>query len=152
MDSRFADTIYLVEANNNETLSLWKELHTQVNWEQDCKGTIIQVGELDNRPINISFFWSKINGKRIAFWEAISQVVDHKMIDDWFKRNLPNISRSNAMNFHNVLHHIFPNGIPYGPVTKEDVWELIERSRKNKQDEITYYLATIAKIAPPSKN
>jgi len=106
LDLRFKDTIYLVEANSCEMLYLWKEFNTQFYWEQDCSGKIIQIGELDNRPVNIEISWSKINGYRVAFWDACSQVVDYKMIEDWFLDNLPGVHRTDAMNFHQVIQYI----------------------------------------------
>jgi hypothetical protein len=116
VDPRFSETVYLVEANSYEALSLWGE-HAQntgyfnkrfpdarpVVWEQLYNGFWLQVGELDHRPVCVNFFWSKLNGKLVCFWDACSQVVDHRMIEHWFDTNLAGIPRTDAMNFGHVL-------------------------------------------------
>jgi len=152
LDLRFKDTIYLVEANSCEGVYLWKEFHTQFYWEQDCSGKIIQIGELDNRPVNIEISWSKINRYRVAFWDACSQVVDYKMINDWFLDNLPDVHRTDAMNFHQVIHAIYPAGWPYGPVIDEDLKELIIRSEKTKNIYVASILKNLSKILPKSRS
>jgi hypothetical protein len=152
LDSRFIDTIYLIEANSYERQALWAEFHTQLRWEHDCIGAVIQVGELDNRPVNIDVLWTKIDGYRIAFWDACSQVVDHKMIEDWLRQNLPKVPKTNSMNFHNMIHKIHPEGWPFGPVTDEDLRELLLRSEKTGQTRVWSLLTEISGIVPRSRS
>lgn len=117
----FKDVEFLIEANHNEQHSLWREFHYRPqyeflyvkNWEQISMGRIIEVGTVDNRPIVISIFYAKLNGKKVMFYYGCSQLVDHKMIDDWIQMyTLETIRYDNgyrwahcdAMNFHNCLH------------------------------------------------
>lgn len=101
LEQKLLKTKGIIEATSFECLCLYKE--HEKDWIQDNGGIVIQVGELDNMPVNISIFWNTVNGAYLLFWEAISQVVDHRMIDKWFGKNLPNIKRVDAMNFSNVF-------------------------------------------------
>jgi hypothetical protein len=60
----------------------------------------------------ISLTVNTVHGHRILFLEATSMVVDHQMIEDWLKANLPPtafkddgkyLNKENAMNFHTLL-------------------------------------------------
>lgn len=126
IDERFNDTIYLVEASNDERHFLWKEFtkydtpaYPALDWKDDS-GLVLTVGELDSRPICVCFMWTKINGQRICWWEPTSQLVDHKMIDAWLDHHTNNkeamhrIPQSNAANFHHVIHQVnLANGIKF---------------------------------------
>ncbi len=61
------------------------------------------IGYIDNRPVTLSLFINVVEGKRILFWHSPSQLVDYKMIDEWFEDYLPGIPRTDANNFHNIL-------------------------------------------------
>lgn len=108
IDPRFEKTTYIVEADSFAQLKLWEEFNQRVVWKQDCKGLYQQVGSFDDMPVNISCNWNILDGYHILFWEAISQVVDYRMVDkffDWvFGENFQN--KTNAMNFAHVLQFI----------------------------------------------
>jgi hypothetical protein len=118
IDPRFDKTVYLVEANDYERLSLWREhainsgwsdKHVDVAkfvWQQENPGLWLDIGRVDGRPITLSFFWNTVNGRMVCFWESSSQLVDYKMIDEWFQKNVGDIPRTNAMNFHHVFSAI----------------------------------------------
>lgn len=131
IDKRFDNTVYLIEANAYEQLALWqtnaidsgwtfdKGKWPKIRWEQQNPGTHIVIGYVEEksrwlefwkhsepRPVALYFFWDKLNGKTVCFWEACSEIVDHKMIQNWFNENLPNIPRTNAMNFGHVISAI----------------------------------------------
>ena len=55
----------------------------RVNWEQVYEGHWIEIGKIGNRPVAIEFSFAIIEGKKIAFYNGCSQVVDHKMIKKW---------------------------------------------------------------------
>lgn len=113
-------TFYAVEANSFESLMLWAEFSPDSpeykrnmvkSWKQQ-HGFMITVGWIGDRPINISAFWNEINGKSIMFWEGCSELVDYKMIDEWFdkyfnKKNDGCYARCNAMNFGNCIQAIY---------------------------------------------
>ena len=111
-DTRFPMTDYVVEANDCETLYLWKDCQERKNeWVQDNAGLIIKVGEVNDMPVNISIFWNTIDGLLVLFWHPCSRMVDHDMIAKWFNRNCnPKCDNgrrdadTNASNFHHVIH------------------------------------------------
>ena len=78
LDSRFQDTIFVVEATGFEKLTLWTQHSTQWNlkhdpdrrryeWEQDNYSVWYQIGELEGLPVAIDFAWFKIDGHRVVF-------------------------------------------------------------------------------------
>lgn len=107
------DIDFLVSANSNETFNLWSEYNRKVDWEQINTGFMITIGQLDSRPVTIEFSFAIIKRKKVAFYNGCSQVVDHKMIDEWlisrFQRTHDNYSRwnhVNATNFHNCINSL----------------------------------------------
>jgi hypothetical protein len=117
MDPRFAHTEYVVEATSAEKYFLW-ELHAGKNtWEQGSSGLVIEIGKLggplqEKRPIVICCWWERINGMNVLFWEATSQLVDYRMIEEWFKQNCypyehgsGRAAKTDAMNFHSCLYY-----------------------------------------------
>jgi hypothetical protein len=130
LDYRFADTIFIVEATRNEQHTFWERYSTEnrklslqqnpnyqpawnyrlVNWEQDSIGFSLQVGELDKRPVCVSFFFVRIDGQRVVFVDPTSQVVDHEMIRKWFEKNFyptwndgTRFAHCDSSNFHHCL-------------------------------------------------
>lgn len=118
----FENVVGVVEASRYESLSLWRDYKVHrpgKKWEQSLSGPLVTVGELDGRPVCISVFVHTIGGHRVVFMEPTSQVVDHKMIEEWLLEHLPDsamrqntwgdgkryINKVDAMNFFNV----FPN-------------------------------------------
>jgi len=125
LDPRFEDTVFVVEANGYERLSLWtKHCHQgsveytsgppykRYKWEQDNHGIWYQIGELAGLPICVSFFWNKIDGHRVLFYECTSRVYDLQVIDGWLKAHCNPTWDGNrrahcdAMNFHHCLDAI----------------------------------------------
>jgi hypothetical protein len=124
LDPRFEDTVFVVEANSYERLSLWsKHCHQgstestlakykRYEWEQDNFGLTVEVGKIDNKPISITFFWFIIEGHRVAFYERNSWYIDLYQVDEWLKKycnptwNYGRRAHCNAMNFHHCLHAI----------------------------------------------
>lgn len=115
----FKDVIFLVEANDNEVHSFWRDHFHEprkdyiiVKWEQEFCGQLIQIGELDNRPVNIAISYAKLNDKRVMFYYACSQVVDHAMVENWLKHftletirwdNNTRWAHCNSSNFHHCI-------------------------------------------------
>lgn len=108
-----------VEANSFEKHSLWKENHYLADdarhkreWKDNNSGYGITIGCVDDRPVHLSLRIATIDGQKILFYYATSQVVDHKMIREWLEVNLPDTAKGNypggynntdATNFHNVF-------------------------------------------------
>lgn len=129
MDTSFADkaraALYHVEADSfarhalwcdHSTRSLWPPRHGEgVEWSGNgAHGYQITVGHIGERPVCVSLTIDEIGGQTVLFYTAISQVVDHKMIEEWFAANLPAPRRDggarrahcDAMNFADCLHAI----------------------------------------------
>jgi len=122
-DERFDDVVYMIEANSFEQLMLWKENDERkgirkVKWEQDCLGYGGVIGYMrsygctKSYPVSISCFFTKLNEKRIVFYEAVSMVVNRDMIRKWIKGQCPEgTPNCDAMNFHQCLSMVreFPS-------------------------------------------
>lgn len=119
----FKDVVFLVEASHTEQHFLWKEnfyektrqFDAVKSWEDEGMGHGITIGQLDKRPVCVTMFYAKINGHRVMFYEGTSQVVDHKMIEEWLQHwtlktvrwdNGHRWAHSDAMNFHHCLDAI----------------------------------------------
>ncbi|MBW3243299.1 hypothetical protein KUV57_11385 [Epibacterium sp. DP7N7-1] len=101
----------VVEANSFETMCLW-ERHTMHGraWEEVSTGYGATVAVLHDRPVALSLRIAIVEGQKVLFIDATSELVDWKLIDAWLEKNLPasaydgdRINRSDAMNFANVL-------------------------------------------------
>lgn len=114
-DDFFADTFYFVEATDFERLTLWETYEDKVSWRENTSGYAPCIAWLYDRPIHISFFYATINGRKIMFYWPCSQLVDHKIVEEFIdllinRYNVPKddgrAPETNAMNFHNCLHKI----------------------------------------------
>jgi hypothetical protein len=83
-----------IEATRFEQHCLW-EKYTEygVSWEQSPSGLLENVGAIADMPVCISLHKVRIGGETILFYHATSQVVDHRMIDQWLANNLPTTAR-----------------------------------------------------------
>jgi hypothetical protein len=107
-DKRFAETFFVVEATSFEKFCIWKEWHEQVIWEDEMRGCIGQIGTLARRPVTLSVFWARIEGRLVAFYESPSQVTDSIMVEKWLGLNCAPLkwdngtrnARCDAQNFH----------------------------------------------------
>ena len=110
------DVVGVVEASSYEKMCLWQEYHQEQKrpWEQGRSGLMLTVGELADMPVAITINVDVVDGHRILFLDATSQVVDHRMIEGWMKTKLPvtafrdgdprkGVNKTNAMNFNNVF-------------------------------------------------
>lgn len=109
-DYRYLETEYLVHDCDHERLFLlWKEWHDQmgVPWNEESRGSVVTIGHLDKRPIVVEVWWAHVATKRVAFVDGCSQLVDYKMVEDWYHDAFPNVkSYSNPINFHNIVDAI----------------------------------------------
>jgi hypothetical protein len=113
-EQKLETTAFFIEANSYEKLCLWREHHKEYGWEEDNSGigkTIGFINDDPNKPVVLNFFFAKIFGKRICFYEATSRFVDHTMIEEWIEKNYPITWRgtsramTDAMNFHHAVDH-----------------------------------------------
>lgn len=101
----------LVEATNTERHFIWVINQNSLEgkklpWKQIMVGHHQEIGTLDKRPVCLSITYAEIDGFYIAFYEAVSQVVDHKLVDSWVDKTFPGKPKSNAANFINVIHSL----------------------------------------------
>jgi len=107
-DERFLNTFAVCVPCHNHH-NLWVKWHDEygVPWEQDSLGMWQEIGKVDNRPVVVSVNWADIAGRRVAFVEPTSQLVDYVMVDKWAKEVFPNaIEFVDDNNFHNIIHPI----------------------------------------------
>lgn len=116
LDDLIKVAVFVVEASRFEQQSLWEKWAQQstdhgkapIDWRDCGRGWLTQVGILDDRPINLSIFGATLNGHNVLFYEAVSQVVDWKQIEEWFREhcwpkwdNGTRRAHCDAANFHN---------------------------------------------------
>lgn len=114
-ESRIAITQFLVEADDFAYHELWSKFCKKssyckypeiANWEQ-INGFLVTVGKHDDRPVCISLNWCILDGFVVCFWHATSELIDHKIIEEWFKKHYPKSDkRCDANNFHICLSAI----------------------------------------------
>lgn len=124
IDARFKDVVFYIQATHNEVFHLWQDNENfvkqekayAVKWDQGS-GILINVGTLDSRPVNIACMFHKLDGQLVCFYEPVSQVVDWKMIEEWFRENVrPRVwdktrpAFTDAANFHHCIQFIKENG------------------------------------------
>ena len=132
-DEMLKATQFVVEATSAETHMLWEHYCTQSmywhcildddgdvkeftnhhTWEQFSTGFHVHVGDFHGFPVNLSIRWFRIDGVLVMFYEDISRVVDHDMVEKWLEKNCSpkpfhgcGSTHTNAMNFHLAMHYI----------------------------------------------
>jgi len=98
-EPRFKEVTYLIEASDAER----GYLYNQVKYEMDAVGWSATLGTLDDMPVCIIVWFGNVVDKRVAFWSLTSTVQDYRMSQAFFDKYLPNVPRTDAMNFHQVL-------------------------------------------------
>jgi len=121
IDRRFGDTRFLVEADGFARQELWRQHSREAratglvqaaalprDWQQDLDGRVVQVGTFGLAPVNVLCTWATIDGQLVLFWDGISEVVHHGLIEHWFQRYCPTAydRRCDAQNFHNCIQDI----------------------------------------------
>jgi hypothetical protein len=107
IDKETAGIVGICEANSYEKMCLWREYHEdrKISWEPGTGGgPMITIGmSKDERPTVLCLCVDIVDGKRVLFFDATSQLVDHKLIDEYVANTWPNVRRTDAMNFSNIL-------------------------------------------------
>lgn len=119
-EERLKKTLFIVEATSFEQHTLWGRfakdsrdrpgyVEHPVAWEQINPGWNVDVGS----KTHVSMSWARIDGHLICFYEPVSQVVDNKAVEDWFKKHFKGRwdsgtrrATTNASNFHHALHAV----------------------------------------------
>lgn len=94
----------IVETSGCDTLFMYKLYLKEYD---DMSGTrggpVVTVGTIGDRPICIALNVVVICGKRLMFYDPTSQLVDHAMIEEYLDKTWPGVSRTDAMNVHNLV-------------------------------------------------
>lgn len=119
----FKDVVFLVQCTHHEQFTFWQDYFRKPkykesavkSWEQEGSGYLITIGEIDNRPICINVWWEWLEGYRVMFYEATSQVVDYVIVDNWIEHwTLKSMrydggyrwAHCDSSNFHHCIHAI----------------------------------------------
>ena len=83
-------------------------IYNSTNWKSARCGSIITVGRINDRPINVELHWYEIDGVIVCLYDGISQLVDWKMIEDFMEKKFPKARTivNSRQNYHNVFHYI----------------------------------------------
>lgn len=95
----------LIEADSFSQLALWRQYKDDPDGKMDTarSGIGLTIGELDSMPIHVSYFMGTLRSKPVLFWEATSQVVDHRMIEQFHRAAYPNANHVDAINASNAI-------------------------------------------------
>lgn len=109
----FKYTKWAIEATSCESLEIWSDWHEGNSWEQ-CHGwweTIGHVyisddsrGDVERMPVCVNMHWNLLNGHPVCFYDAMSQVVDYRMVEKYIDARVQRTT--NAMNFSHCAHDI----------------------------------------------
>lgn len=115
------EAVFVVEVSSFEKQALWERYAREVahldrrsgprvHWQDQGRGWWFQIAEVDKRPVMISVFGALLNDSAILFYEATSEVVDWKAIEEWFREHCwpmwdsdTRRAHCDAMNFHHCL-------------------------------------------------
>lgn len=118
LDDLLSCAEFVVEASSYEQQALWEkhaleaggDSNTRVHWVDQTRGWLVEVGKLDGRPVCVNVRGSLLNGLAVLFYEATSEVVDWRMIENWFQErcwpkwdNGTRRAHCDADNFHHCL-------------------------------------------------
>lgn len=123
IEELFKDVVFLVEVSDSEQHLLWLIHHQETEghrrrrvlaWEQESRGVGVTIGRICRRPVVLSLSYAKLNGKRVCFFYACSQLVDHALKDRWLRARTKHITwdggrrwaHCDGYNFHHCLEAI----------------------------------------------
>ena len=104
-------TLLKVVEERNERVK--KEKNRRVHWKSENMGFSLTIGHIGKKAVVVQFSFAYIDGRKIAFYNACSNVVDHSMVENWlierFQRTHDGYTRWNhtdANNFHNCANYL----------------------------------------------
>lgn len=117
----FKDVAYLVQASHEEYGAFWQHFSHEsphriypsvcVQWQEISMGGSRCVGHIAKRPVWVEYSYAILDGKKVLFYDGMSELVDWKMIERWISHCIDKYMgggrpHSNAANFHNCLGFI----------------------------------------------
>lgn len=110
-DEKLKRTQFFVEADRFAQRILREKHKDDISWETDLAGFSRHIGNIKKRPIYVDFSFAKIGNKNVCFYWGCSELVDHKMIEEYLEKEFPvkydNGTRRamvDSGNFHNCYH------------------------------------------------
>lgn len=116
--SYLKSVVYLVECDNDNRRQLYVSSskhcsissgyrfpENKIDWVESRSGYQVTIGRIGPHNVNLSITIDKINGYDVLFYEPVSTWVSWDLIDEWLKFYFPDIQKTNAGNFFNVVHH-----------------------------------------------
>ena len=110
----------VIEATSFESHVLWQQHSPEsktrfrgmniTSWEHRSSGSMFSVGEFGGSEVCVEISFARINGKWVMFYNACSQVVDHRLVDQWLKEHMSHAVKTDANNSHIVFHHVTRKG------------------------------------------
>lgn len=120
---RLKRSVFLVEANSFEQLTLWQQHaigsphqkhfnFTPLRWEQ-MDGYAVNVGKIGKRELWVTLTWNRLNGCLVCFYDESSQLRDLVQTKAWFDKYFKTRSfigsraaQCDAMNFGHCISAI----------------------------------------------
>ena len=110
-EHKIKTSVFFISANCFEQFTLWQQ-HRDI-WVEDLCGFSEVIGHIDGdkeKPINVSFSFAKLYGKRICFYYVCSRYNDIEMVEEFIWKNYPvkydkgtRRAMTNATNFHHAI-------------------------------------------------
>lgn len=85
--ARLENVVFVAHVTTFEKICLWEKYKNDCTWKADLSGQMCTIGHVAERPICIALSWADLDGQTVLFVEDTSQLVDHKMIDEWLDAN-----------------------------------------------------------------
>lgn len=82
-DPRIKSLVAVVEASSRMQYVLHERWCRSCRWQQDQSGWVAQVGEFGGMPVTVALTFARIDDGLVCFYEAISTVVHHQMVERW---------------------------------------------------------------------
>lgn len=80
-DPRFAQVEFMVEADDFAYQTLKSHWRATINWESDDSVTLVGLGILIGRNVNVNARFACLNGRRVMFYNSCSDLVDYNMVE-----------------------------------------------------------------------
>ena len=108
-DKRMETVAALIEATQFEQSALQDRCARYgVRWYGDGSGLAVNIGHFGGQPLVLALNFFKVDGQRVCFWYACSNVTHGEAARSWLDSNIGNgaIAKCDAMNFEIAISHI----------------------------------------------
>ena len=95
-----------MQSTSEEFNFIWLIWHNIVPFKDDSECHAETIGYVNDNPVNIAVRWTEMAGQLVAFVEAVSTVVDYRLVNAWIAKKFPGIGVYDTGNFHNWIGKI----------------------------------------------